>query len=92
MRLVLSSASGDPIEFYGEIESNIVIPSARRIFQWSFVVADVVNQVLGTDFLSRHALIIECANMLIIDSTTNCKISLDLSHKLPVFLVMQRIK
>ena len=89
---MLYSGSGDPIKCYGEFESNIVKPSARRVFQLSFVVADVVNQVLGTDFLSRHALIIECANMLIIDSTTNCKISLDLSHKLPVFLVMQRIK
>ena len=48
------------------------------------VVADAVNPILGIDFLSRHALIIDCANRLLIDSTTNCKISLDRSHKLPV--------
>ena len=80
---VLSSASGHPIICCGELESNIVIPSSRRIFQWSFVVADVVNSILCTDFLSRHALIIDCANRLLIDSTTNCNISLDRSHKLP---------
>ena len=43
----------------------------------------MVNPTLGTDFLSRHTVIIDCANRVQIDSTTNCEISLDRSHKVP---------
>ena len=54
----------------------------------------MVNPVQGTDFFffSGRALIIDCADRLLIYSTTNCKISLDRSHKLPVLYSIQLLE
>lgn len=68
--LKLTNASGDTITCYGELDTDIAIPSLRRNFQWTFIVANVVQPILGTDFLSNNSLLIDCKNNKLIDSAT----------------------
>lgn len=75
----LTAASGSSIKTYGEIDVNIDIPSLRRSFLWSFVVADVTQPILGTDFLSAHALVIDCKNNSLVDQSTNIRTHLNTS-------------
>ena len=51
----------------------------RRSFPWSFVIADVIHPILGTDFLAAHDLIVDCKNKVLIDSSTQCVIHLETS-------------
>ena len=46
----LTNASGVPIQCYGEVDMDLGIQCIRRSFSWSFVVADVIHPILGTDF------------------------------------------
>ncbi|KAK4297866.1 hypothetical protein Pmani_029750 [Petrolisthes manimaculis] len=41
-----------PIRCYGEVDVDLGIRCIRRSFPWSFVIADVVHPILGTDFLA----------------------------------------
>ena len=34
----------------------------KRLFSWTFVVADITNPLLGFDFLNEFGLIIDCKN------------------------------
>lgn len=76
----LSSASGSNITCHGEVDVELGIRRIRRSFPWSFVVADVVNPILGIDFLSSNSLIVDCNNRVIIDTLTNCKIPVETSN------------
>lgn len=73
----LTNASGHPIKTYGEISVQLDIKLIHRSFQWSFVVSDVANPILGVDFLADHSLLIDCKNRTLIDSVTNYKIVLE---------------
>ena len=77
--VALSNVSGSGITTYGEIDVNLVIPSVRRSFAWTFVVADVVRPILGVDFLAANCLIVDCARQVLIDAHTNCKVPLNVS-------------
>ena len=70
----ITAANGSPIMCYGETLLEIMIPSIRRSFKWTFVVADVSNPLLGADFLSNFKLLVDCAERRLVDSTTNCYI------------------
>lgn len=72
----LTNASGKSIPCHGELDTNIAIPSVRRNFQWTFVVADVVTPILGIDFLTNYSLTVDCKNKLLIDSLTKRSIPL----------------
>ena len=48
----------------------IQLPKLRREYQWTFVVAEVTTALLGNDFLSQNALLVDCAKGTLIDSTT----------------------
>ena len=52
--VALSNVSGSGITTYGEMDVNLAIPSVRRSFAWTFVVADVVRPILGVDFLAAN--------------------------------------
>ena len=71
--VTLSSASGQKLTVHGQTSQTIEIPSLNRSFRWTFIVADIVNPLLGLDFLNNFQLLIDCANNKIIDSQTNRK-------------------
>ena len=72
----VSNASGTSIKVYGEVDVEVAIPSIRRTFNWTFLVADVVGPILGVDFLARHALLVDCSTRQLIDSSTNRRVPL----------------
>jgi cleavage and polyadenylation specificity factor subunit 1 len=47
------------------------IPDLRRVFNFTFIVADVVSNIIGLDFLSVYQLLANFGKGTIIDSTTN---------------------
>lgn len=65
----LSSAGGDHIRCYSQANLEI-IPSLRRAYQWTFVISDVTNPLLGLDFLKQFQLVVDCKNKCISDSIT----------------------
>ena len=67
----LSSANGQPIAVYGEATIEIKIPRLRRAFNWTTVIADTTNPILGADFLSHFHLIVDCKYKKLIDGITN---------------------
>ena len=77
----LTNASGSNIKCYGELNAQVNIPSARRSFKFTFVVADVMQPILGLDFLSENGLIVDPKNRLLIDSNTKCHIPLKCSNR-----------
>lgn len=78
--LNLTNASGDNITCYGEFDTELGIRVIRRSFPWSFVVADVVEPILGIDFLSHYDLLVDCKNNSLIDNKTQNRISLEVSN------------
>ena len=56
----LTTANGQPIECKGQASVEIVIPSLRRSFFWTLVIAEVVQTLLGLDFLSHFDLTVDC--------------------------------
>lgn len=72
----LTNASGAAVACYGELDAPLCIPALRRTFNWSFLIADVTQPILGTDFLSSCSLLVDCKNKILIDSETNLKIEL----------------
>ena len=59
--------------------TEIGIPSLRRSFNWTFVIADITNPLLGLDFLNKSGLIVDCSNKTIYDPTTTQRKSLKIS-------------
>ena len=70
----LTTATGDIIKCHGEYDAKIEIPSIRRTFNWTLVVADVTQPILGLDFLSHYELEVDCKNRCIRDTKTNIRI------------------
>ena len=75
----ISSATGECIRCHGQAKLDIQIPSLRRSFTWTFVIADTVHPLLGFDFLENFGLIIDCKARQITDSTTQRKANVALS-------------
>ena len=69
----------------------IGIPSLRRSFTWTFVIADITNPLLGLDFLNKFGLIIDCSSKTIYDPTTAQKRTLKISAS-PVNFVINRME
>lgn len=68
----LYAANGTPINTYGERVLKLDL-GLRRCFQWSFIVADVKQPIIGSDFLSHFDLLIDVKNNAIIDKITSLK-------------------
>lgn len=75
----LTNASGTPIKCFGEVDLELGMQYIRRSFPWSFVIADVIHPILGTDFLAANALIVDCKNKVLVDSFIQHQIPLETS-------------
>jgi len=75
----LSSASGADIKCYGEVDATIKIRKLRRSFDYTFIVADVTQPILGIDFITKYGLIIDCKNNCIYDPLTELNVPLQQS-------------
>ena len=75
---------------YGQANLEIGIPSLKRSFSWTFVVADITNPLLGFDFLNEFGLIIDCKNKTIYDPLTATKKELILNTTSPVNMVINK--
>lgn len=65
----LTAANGSIIHTYGLLKLHLDL-GLRRDFVWNFVVADVDKPIIGSDFLSHYALLIDCRHRRLLDSLT----------------------
>ena len=66
---VLSTIKGEAVKVYGKITIPIQIPSLRRCISHTFLVADVLCNFLGIDFLATDDFSIDCRNGRLTDNT-----------------------
>ena len=69
----LQAINNTNISTYG-VRSLTLDLGLRRIFCWTFVVADVQKPILGADFLSKFGLLVDVWNCRLSDATTNLKV------------------
>jgi cleavage and polyadenylation specificity factor subunit 1 len=65
----LSAANGTPIATYGTVLMSLNL-GLRRDFKWRFLIADVSNPIIGTDFLAHYKLLPDLSQGRLLDSTT----------------------
>ena len=70
-RVRLKTADGSPLAVYGECVLELASKKLRRTFRWNFVIANVSQPILGSDFLTHHNLLVDCRHKRLIDSETN---------------------
>ena len=70
--LRLIAANGSQIRNFGYSTIRFSIRKLRREFTWRVVVADVVNPILGADFLAHHGILVDLKHRRLTDSLTNC--------------------
>ena len=88
----LTTVNGEKIKCYGQANLEIGIPSLKRSFSWTFVVADITNPLIGFDFLNEFGLIIDCKNKTIYDPLTAAKKELILNTTSPVNVVINKVE
>ena len=66
----LCAANGSSIQTFGTITLTLNF-RLRRNFTWTFVVADVNNAIIGSDFLAYYHLLPDCRTKRLIDGVTN---------------------
>lgn len=66
----LFAANGSTIATYGTRTFNLDL-GLRRNFQWSFVLAEVANPIIGADLLSHYGLLVDLKNRKLVDQTTS---------------------
>lgn len=67
--LKLFAANNTTINTYGERTLTINL-NLRRLFQWSFILADTEKAIIGADFLHKFNLLVDIRNHRLIDNTT----------------------
>ncbi|GBM38201.1 Transposon Ty3-I Gag-Pol polyprotein, partial [Araneus ventricosus] len=67
--LNLLAANGTKINTYGTRNLSLNI-GLRRIFPWSFIIADVSRPILGADFLTHYGIIIDLKSKSLKDQQT----------------------
>lgn len=67
------AANGTPINTYG-YKSITLNLGLRRVFQWTFCIANTKTAILGADFLSHYKLIVNLDKNMLIDDVTGLKI------------------
>lgn len=65
----LFAANGSPIKTFGNSTISLNL-GLRRVFQWSFVIADIYHPIIGADFLSHFGLLVDLQNKKLSDSET----------------------
>ena len=86
----IASADGAPIRVHGEVKLSFSLPALRRTFNWTFVVADVSQPILGADFIAHHRLLIDLASRTLTDMTTSLQapLSSPIPNKRPTAYVI----
>lgn len=69
--ITLSSANGSPITVFGETRLQLAFPALRRVYNWSFVVANVLDPIIGKDFLCHYKLVVDCGSRCLRDTETS---------------------
>lgn len=67
--LKLFAANGTKIDTYGSKILNLNL-GLRRTLKWKFCVADIQRPILGADFLSHYAILVDIKNKRLLDSVT----------------------
>lgn len=75
----LYAANGTPIRTYG-LHSMTLNLRLRRAFQWTFIVADVKQPIIGADFFSRFQLLVDFSSKRLVDQVTNINIVASISR------------
>ena len=71
----ITTACGQPLRVVGEATLEVALPDLRRRFTWTFVVAEVIEPLLGNDFLTHHSLVVDCGARMLRDSATSLSVS-----------------
>ncbi|XP_077546323.1 uncharacterized protein LOC144158974 [Haemaphysalis longicornis] len=66
----LNAANQSTIKTYGSLRLHIQLKNLCRDFHWNFVIADVAEPIIGSDFLAHYNLLPDCRNVQLIDATT----------------------
>ena len=66
----LHTADNSPLQVFGECSLSLASRTLRRSFHWNFVIANVSQPIIGSDFLAHHGILVDCKNKQLIDSTT----------------------
>lgn len=66
----LYAANGTEIQTYGT-KTLVLNLKLRRAFNWTFVIADVSQPILGADFLNHYNLLVDIRGRRLIDQCTN---------------------
>lgn len=69
----LYAANGTEIKTYGVKTLNLDF-GLRRQFRWTFIIADVKQNIIGADFLSRYGLLVDISARKLIDKVTSLDI------------------
>ena len=67
-KLALQEANGSIISVYGSCSFALDL-GFGRLFCWVFLLADVQQAILGANFLSHFALLVNCTHHCLLDST-----------------------
>lgn len=65
----LYAANGTPIRTYGEKTLYLNL-GLRRVFKWTFIVADVRRSIIGADFLKNNKLLVDLDARKLVDKVT----------------------
>jgi len=71
----LISVNGSPIATYGNRIMNFTFDN-KTSFRWIFVLADILHNILGIDFLQQNAFVVDFAKMSLNDCCSNLSWSL----------------
>lgn len=69
----LYGANGSTINTYGTSTCSLNL-GFRRDFEWTFIIADVTNPILGADFLLHHSLLVDLHRRKLIDGATTLSV------------------
>jgi hypothetical protein len=84
--VALHTADAHPLPVLGEVTLTLTSKNLRREFQWTFIVADVFQPMLGADFLSHHRLSVDCYHGQIVDNETKLASTLVPSQENPQYI------
>lgn len=80
-KFTLTAANNSVIHTYGITQLQLDL-GLRRVFTWSFTIADVSKPIIGIDFLSFYGLLVDCKKQRLIDGITSLSVNA-LSSELP---------
>lgn len=77
---LLYAANGAPIKTYGDAQLTLDL-GLRRPFEWTFILADVEQPIIGADFLRFFDILIDLRRSKLIDNKTSLNVSAARTNK-----------